>query len=103
VRPLPGVTGENLLVRLETRLDSVVHRMGFAQSRRAARQLVRHRHIEVNGRTVDVPSFQVRPGDEVKVTQTSRDLGSLWIRTRRSASSSSCRRVTRSRLRHRNR
>jgi small subunit ribosomal protein S4 len=74
VRPLPGVTGENLLVRLETRLDSVVHRMGFAQSRRASRQLVRHRHIEVNGRTVDVPSFQVRPGDEVKVTQESRDL-----------------------------
>jgi small subunit ribosomal protein S4 len=74
VRPLPGVTGENLLVRLETRLDSLVHRMGFAQSRRAARQLVRHRHIEVNGKTVDVPSYQVRPGDEVKVTQSSRDL-----------------------------
>ena len=74
VRSLPGVTGENLLVRLETRLDSLVHRMGFAQSRRAARQLVRHRHIEVNGRMVDVPSFQVRPGDEVKVTEGSRNL-----------------------------
>jgi small subunit ribosomal protein S4 len=74
VRALPGVTGANLLVRLETRLDNLVHRMGFAQSRRAARQLVRHRHVEVNGRTVDIPSFQVRPGDEVRVAPSSRDL-----------------------------
>ncbi len=74
VRALPGVTGENLLVRLETRLDNLVHRMGFAQSRRAARQLVRHRHVEVNGRTVDIPSFQVRPGDEVRVAPSSREL-----------------------------
>ncbi len=48
--------------------------MGFAASRKAARQLVRHRHIEVNGRTVDVPSYQVRASDEVRVTETSRDL-----------------------------
>lgn len=74
VRSLPGVTGENLLVRLETRLDSLVHRMGFAQSRRAARQLVRHCHVEVNGHKVDVPSYQVRPGDEVKITEGSRNL-----------------------------
>src|SRR5574341_81605 len=62
----PGVTGENLLVALESRLDNVVFRMGFAPSRKAARQLVRHRHIEVNGRPVDIPSFQVRPGAEVR-------------------------------------
>jgi small subunit ribosomal protein S4 len=74
VRTLPGVTGENLLVRLETRLDNLVHRMGFAPSRRAARQLVKHRHVEVNASTVDVPSFQVRPGDEVRVAPKSRDL-----------------------------
>jgi small subunit ribosomal protein S4 len=74
VRALPGVTGENLLVRLETRLDSIVHRMGFAPSRRAARQLVRHRHVQVNGRSVNIPSFQVRPNDEVRVAPKSRDL-----------------------------
>jgi small subunit ribosomal protein S4 len=74
VRTLPGVTGANLLVRLETRLDNLVHRMGFAPSRRAARQLVKHRHVEVNARTVDVPSFQVRPGDEVRVSPKSKDL-----------------------------
>jgi small subunit ribosomal protein S4 len=77
VRPLPGVTGENLLVRLETRLDNMVHRMGFAQSRRAARQLVRHRHIQVNGRVVDVPSYQVRPGQEISVAPASKDLVSI--------------------------
>jgi small subunit ribosomal protein S4 len=74
VRPLPGVTGENLLVALETRLDNLVHRMGFALSRRAARQLVRHRHVEVNGKKVDIPSYAVRPNDEVRVAPKSRDL-----------------------------
>ncbi len=69
----PGVTGENLLVALECRLDNVVHRMGFAASRKGARQLVRHRHIQVNGRTVDIPSYHVRPGDEVRVAEKSRD------------------------------
>ncbi len=73
VRKLPGVTGENLLVALETRLDNVVYRMGFAPSRRAARQLVGHRHIEVNGRTVTVASFQVKSRDEVRVREKSRD------------------------------
>jgi len=70
----PGVTGENLLIALESRLDNMVFRMGFASSRKAARQLVRHRHIEVNGRPVDVPSYLVRPGDEVRVRESSRDL-----------------------------
>jgi small subunit ribosomal protein S4 len=74
VRKTPGVTGENLLVALETRLDNIVFRIGFAPSRKAARQLVRHRHIEVNGNTVDIPSFGVRPGDEVTVREKSRDL-----------------------------
>ncbi len=74
VRKLPGVTGTNLLVALETRLDNVVHRMGFAPSRKAARQLVRHRHIDVNGRTVNVPSFSVRPTDEVRLAEGSREM-----------------------------
>lgn len=77
VRKLPGVTGTNLLVALETRLDNIVHRMGFAASRKAARQLVRHRHIEVNGRVVNVPSYSVRPSDEVRVTERSRDLAAV--------------------------
>jgi len=70
----PGVTGEALLVALESRLDNLVYRMGFAVSRRQARQLVRHRHIKVNGRTVDIPSYRARPGDEVQVADASREL-----------------------------
>lgn len=69
----PGVTGEALLIALESRLDNMTYRMGFATSRRQARQLVRHRHIQVNGRTVDIPSFRVRPGDEVRVVEASRE------------------------------
>src|SRR3954471_14957715 len=70
----PGIRGHNLLAALETRLDNVVYRMGFAGSRKAARQLIRHRHIEVKGALVDIPSFQVRPGQEVRVKQSSREL-----------------------------
>jgi small subunit ribosomal protein S4 len=70
----PGVTGEALLVALESRLDNLVYRMGFAVSRRQARQLVRHRHIAVNGRVVDVPSYRMKPGDEVRVTAGSQEL-----------------------------
>ena len=69
-----GVTGERLLQQLETRLDNVVFRMGFAQSRRQARQLVRHGHIDVNGRKVNIPSFQVVAGAEVAVREKSRKL-----------------------------
>lgn len=69
-----GVTGELLLQTLERRLDNVTHRMGFAPSHKAARQLVRHRHIMVNGRIVDVPSFQVTPGDTIQVREKSRQL-----------------------------
>jgi small subunit ribosomal protein S4 len=70
----PGVTGANLLVALELRLDNVVYRMGFAPSRRAARQLVGHGHVQVNGRRVDVASCRVHPGDEVRVAPSSKDL-----------------------------
>jgi len=59
----PGLTGENLLKILEMRLDNVVYRLGFANSRRQARQLVRHGHITLNGRKTDIPSCQVKPGD----------------------------------------
>jgi len=69
-----GVTGANLLIGLESRLDNVVYRLGFGTSRSQARQLVRHRHVQVNGGTVDVPSFQVRPGDEVRIHPDSKDL-----------------------------
>ena len=69
-----GVTGENLLVGLESRLDNVVYRMGFASSRRMSRQLVRHRHVQVNGGTVDIPSYQVRPGDEIRIHARSKDI-----------------------------
>jgi small subunit ribosomal protein S4 len=75
VRAEPGVTGHNLLIALERRLDNIVYRMGFAASRRAARQLVRHRHVMVNGRTVDVPSFAVSAHDEVRLAEVSRDFG----------------------------
>lgn len=73
VSTLPGITGHNLLAALESRLDNMVYRLGFAPSRKAARQLVRHRHIEVNGHTVDIPSFLVRPGEEIRVHQGSRE------------------------------
>ena len=66
-----GVTGENLLSLLERRLDNVVYRLGFALSRRQARQFVRHGHVSVNGRKVDIPSFQVKVGDEVSVREKS--------------------------------
>ena len=69
-----GITGENLLVMLERRLDNVVYRMGLATSRAEARQLVRHGHIDVAGRRVDIPSYQVSPGQEVSVRERSRKM-----------------------------
>lgn len=68
----PGATGENLLKLLECRLDNVVYRMGFAATRAEARQLVSHKGIEVNGETVTIPSYQVKPGDVVQVREKSR-------------------------------
>lgn len=67
-----GVTGENLLRLLETRLDNVVYSLGFASSRNQARQLVRHGHVQVDGRRVNLPSFQVRPGMEVALKENVR-------------------------------
>jgi small subunit ribosomal protein S4 len=66
----PGVTGENLLRLLERRLDNVVVRLGFAASRRQARQLVRHGHFLVSGRRVDIPSYQVKEGEVISVKET---------------------------------
>jgi len=71
----PGVTGENLLRLLERRLDNVLVRLGFAASRRQARQLVDHGHFSVNGRRVNKPSFQVRPGDVLSVQDSSSAKG----------------------------
>jgi small subunit ribosomal protein S4 len=67
-----GLTGTNLLILLESRLDNVVYRLGFALSRPQGRQLVRHGHFEVNGRKVDVPSYLVKPGDVIAVRPNSR-------------------------------
>src|SRR5207249_138517 len=69
-----GVTGEVLLQMLERRLDNVVYRLNLALSRSQGRQLVRHRHITVNGRIVDIPSFLVKPGDVIAVREKSRKL-----------------------------
>src|SRR5438309_4792020 len=68
-----GITGENLLASLERRLDNVVYRMGLGTSRAQARQLVRHGHLLVNGKKVNIPSFHVKPGDAIEVRQASKD------------------------------
>jgi len=73
VSKLPGITGHNLLAALESRLDNMVYRLGFASSRKAARQLIRHRHVEINGKSVDIPSYGVAPGEEVRVRAKSRE------------------------------
>ncbi|MBO5556080.1 MAG: 30S ribosomal protein S4 [Oscillospiraceae bacterium] len=69
---MPGKTGENLLVLVERRLDNVVYRLGFAMTRREARQLVNHGHFTVNGRRVNIPSFLVKAGDVIEVAEKSR-------------------------------
>ena len=74
---MKGVTGENLLLMLERRLDNTVYRLGLASSRAAARQLVRHGHIEVSGRKVNIPSFVVMPGQEIAVKEASRKLDAI--------------------------
>ena len=76
-----GVTGELLLQQLERRLDNVAFRLGFASSRRQARQIVRHGHVEVNGRKVNIPSFQVGVGDEIKIREGSKKLTVLETST----------------------
>lgn len=72
-----GITGEVLLQLCESRLDNVVYRMGIAPSRRAGRQLVSHRHITVNGELVNIPSFQVKPGDVIAVREKSKSLDAI--------------------------
>ncbi|MBI5603679.1 MAG: 30S ribosomal protein S4 [Deltaproteobacteria bacterium] len=74
---LKGITGTNLLILLEKRLDNVVYRLGFANSRNQARQLVRHNHFLVNDRKVNIPSFQVKKGDTVSVKEKSQKIASI--------------------------
>ncbi len=71
---MKGVTGENLLMILESRLDNTVYRLGFAVSRSQARQIVLHKHVTVNGRVVNIPSFLLKPGDEIQIREKSRRL-----------------------------
>ncbi len=81
-----GVTGENLIIALENRLDNVVFRLGLVMSRRQARQLVRHRHVQVNGSVVNIPSYRLSAGDEIALRPGSRELelvdASLQARSR---------------------
>ena len=70
---MKGVHGENLLILLESRLDNLVYRIGFATTRRGARQLVNHGHITVNGKKVDIPSYRVKPGDIIAIKENSKD------------------------------
>jgi small subunit ribosomal protein S4 len=69
-----GVTGDNLMVMLERRLDNMVYRMHFAQSRKSARQLVLHGHVRVNGKKVSIPSYLVREGDEIDIREASKKI-----------------------------
>ena len=71
---MKGMTGENLMTMLETRLDNVVFRMGFARTRREARQVVGHKHIFVNGRCINLPSYRVKAGDVVEVKESSKTI-----------------------------
>jgi len=83
---MPGVTGENLLGLLESRLDNAVYRLGFAGSRREARQLVTHGHFTVNGRKVNIPSYLLKPGKTVALKQSSRSLDKFKILLEQNAS-----------------
>ena len=74
-----GVTGERLLQQLERRLDNVVYRLGFAQSRRQARQLVRHGHVAVDNRKVNIPSYEVSAGEEISIRENSKKLTVLEL------------------------
>jgi len=69
-----GMTGENLMVLLETRLDSVIFRMGFARTRREARQVVGHKHVTVNGRVINIPSYRIKAGDVVEIKESAKSM-----------------------------
>ena len=71
---MKGVNGENLLKLLESRLDNLVYRIGFATTRKGARQLVNHGHVTVNGKKVDIPSYQVKPGDVISLAENDKEL-----------------------------
>ena len=71
---MQGQTGENLMVMLESRLDNIVFRMGFARTRREARQIVDHKHVLVNGKCVNIPSYSVKPGDKIEIREKSKSL-----------------------------
>lgn len=71
---MPGITGENLFMLLEKRLDNVVYRMRFASSRTQARQVVLHRHVLVNGKTVNIPSYMVKPNDVIEIKESSKNM-----------------------------
>jgi len=73
-KKIEGITGDNLMAILESRLDNVVFRLGFARTRKEARQTVRHGHIEVNGHRVDIPSYRVKTGDVISVANKAKDL-----------------------------
>lgn len=87
---MKGVTGENLMKLLERRLDNLVFRLGFAQSRAAGRQLVRHRHFSVNGRTVNVPSYLLKGGDVIQVKERSRSLSHFKVMKESSSDRNIC-------------
>jgi small subunit ribosomal protein S4 len=78
-----GPTGHNLLIMLESRLDNTLYRLGFASTRRAARQLVSHKHFLVNDRVVNIPSYLLKPGDVIKVREKSRKMEILHNAMRR--------------------
>ena len=71
---MKGMTGENLMIMLERRLDNVVFRMGYARTRREARQIVGHKHIAVNGKIINIPSYQIKAGDVVEVKEASKNI-----------------------------
>ncbi|HHT72691.1 MAG TPA: 30S ribosomal protein S4 [Firmicutes bacterium] len=71
---MQGITGENFMILLESRLDNLVYRLGFARSRAGARQLVTHGHVTVNGKKVDIPSYRVKVGDKISLREKSRNL-----------------------------
>ena len=72
-KQMKGMTGTNLMILLETRIDNVLFRMGFARTRREARQIITHRRVNVNGKPVDIPSFSVRVGDVIQVRESKKD------------------------------
>ncbi len=85
---MPGVVGDNLMSFLERRLDNVIFRLGFALSRRQARQVVNHGHIQVNGHKVDIPSYLVNPGDIIELREKSRRHGGIILALETAASMS---------------